>query len=193
MARMSSREKLLEATWSSIAEHGIRGLRLEDVAQRAEVAVSLIYYHFGNRIDLLTATMEYANSRSPVSAMAATPNKMSSYMRLEEGLMGDLDRSKSARSNAIVWSEFTAWAVFEPDIRSQMTIATQSLVVDLKKLIEDGQKDGSVRTDVDAETEAELLVAVLDGLCTRWISHSLPRVRARELLGHTIRERLAPL
>jgi TetR/AcrR family transcriptional repressor of bet genes len=193
VTRISNRERLLDATWSSIADYGIRGLRLEDVAQRAGVAISLIYYHFGNRIDLLTATMEYANSRSPVIAMAATPNGLLNFARIEEGILRDFDQSKTARSNAIVWNEFTAWAVFEPEFRSQMAGATQSLIRDLSVMIEGGQKDGSVRMGIDAETEAELLVACLDGLLMRWISYSLPRKRARELMKHTIRERLAPL
>jgi AcrR family transcriptional regulator len=192
VTRTSNREKLLDATWASIADHGIRGLRLEDVAHRAGVAISLIYYHFGNRIDLLTATMEYANNRSPVIAMRVAPNGMSNFARLEEGILRDFDRTKTARSNAIVWNEFTAWAVFEPEFRDQMTGATRSLIGDIQVMIEGGQKDGSVRTDIDAETEAELLVAALDGLLMRWISHSLARTRARELMKHTIRERLAP-
>jgi AcrR family transcriptional regulator len=166
---------------------------LEDVAQRAGVALSLIYYHFGNRIDLLTATMEFANNRSPVRAMAALPDGRSNFTRLEEGILQDFDPTKRARSNAIVWNEFTAWAVFEPAFRDQMAGATQVLIRDLKVMIEGGQKDGSMRTDIDAATEAELLVAALDGFLMRWISYSLPRPRARDLMKHTIRERLSPI
>ena len=47
-----------------IARRGVRGLRVEQVAAEAGVAVSLIYYYFDNRNGLVRATLEHANERA---------------------------------------------------------------------------------------------------------------------------------
>ncbi len=62
------RSALLEAAIKVIARRGVRGLRVEQVAAEAGVAVSLIYYYFDNRNGLVRATLEHANERAATVA-----------------------------------------------------------------------------------------------------------------------------
>ena len=58
------RAAILDAAIKVIARRGVRGLRVEQVAGEAGVAVSLIYYYFDNRNGLVRATLEHANERA---------------------------------------------------------------------------------------------------------------------------------
>jgi AcrR family transcriptional regulator len=171
-----------------MAEQGVRGLRLEDVAARADVAVSLIYYHFGNRIDLLRATFQFVSDQSPSTVMIESggPN---AFHCLEAGMVNEFVRPR-ARVYAVAWSELTTYAVFESDMRVEIDATNRTWVKSIKEVIEAGQIDGSIQKDIVAHDEAEILTSLLDGLVFRWISHSISAERGADLIRIALRQHL---
>ena len=55
-----------------------------------------------------------------------------------------------------------------------------------------GLDDGSIRPDVDPVPTADILVSLVDGLCTRWLSGGLSLDRARSLMRDAIYLQLDP-
>ena len=187
----STREKLLKAASASIAESGVRGLRIEDVAARADVAVSLLYYYFKSRAGLLQATMEFSNERAPTFSLDEIfESEESAYQLLEGAMLREFGSSPEVRENCVVWNELTASAVFDEELRKQIDEVSIRWTKTTASFIESGQADGSIRADVEAHAEAELLTSLLDGLISRWLSGSLTRTRAQELMRILVRDRL---
>ncbi len=60
----SRREAILQASATAIAQRGVRGLRVSDVAEVAGVSPGLLYYHFKDRGGLLAAALTYINDRA---------------------------------------------------------------------------------------------------------------------------------
>ncbi|GAA1125142.1 TetR/AcrR family transcriptional regulator [Citricoccus alkalitolerans] len=58
------REALLAATVEVVAEHGLRGLTLRAVAERAGVTNTLISHHFGTKDNLLDEAVAWATARA---------------------------------------------------------------------------------------------------------------------------------
>lgn len=189
MVSTDRRTRVLRSSLELIAENGVRGLRLEEVAERADVALSLIYYHFGNRIDLLRAVFRYANEQAASTEMFAAAGQ-SAYDRLEAGMVGEF-RGRGARANAVVWNELTASAMFEPELRDEVVESTRSWIRGVEDTIRSGQADGSIRVDLDPADAAEIVASILEGLSTRWVSGSITASRARALLEQAIRQILA--
>ena len=157
------RSAILDAAIVVIARRGVRGLRVEQVAKEAGVAVSLLYYYFDNRNGLVRATLDHANERAARSAGA-----------VEQMLLAELDAEN--RDTSVVWGEVLASAVFEPELRDGLADATAAwnrLVAD--RLREDGAED--------PDATAERLTALVDGLSARWLAGLITRERARELLA----------
>lgn len=57
IGKVTSRTRILRATQQELLESGILGLRMEVVAEKAEVSVPLIYKYYGNRDGLLTEVL----------------------------------------------------------------------------------------------------------------------------------------
>ncbi len=57
VGRQTSRERIIQATQQELLDSGILGLRMEVVAEKAEVSVPLIYKYYGNRDGLLTEVL----------------------------------------------------------------------------------------------------------------------------------------
>jgi AcrR family transcriptional regulator len=155
------RQLILEAAIATIARRGVRGLRVEQVAAEAGVAVSLIYYYFGNRNGLVQATLDYANQRTATAAGESA----------EAMLLAELD--ESAHDTSVVWGEVLASAVFEPVLRDGLRRASATWT-DL------------VAGAIGSRDSAERLTALVDGLSARWLAGVITRERARELLSGAI-------
>lgn len=55
----STRTKLMLATEKLVAEHGVEGVSVRDIAREAGTNLSAIDYHFGAKIKLVLATLEW--------------------------------------------------------------------------------------------------------------------------------------
>jgi AcrR family transcriptional regulator len=69
----ATRERLLDAAWREVTDHGVDGLTLAAVGARAGVTRQAVYLHFGNRVTLLVEMAARFDRTSGFrSAVAAT-------------------------------------------------------------------------------------------------------------------------
>jgi AcrR family transcriptional regulator len=155
------RQAILDAAIAVIARRGVRGLRVEQVAAEAGVAVSLIYYYFVNRNGLVRATLDHANQRAARNRGASA----------EAMLLAELD--ESAHDTSVVRGEVLASAVFEPALRDGLREASEAWT-DL------------VAGAIGSRESAERLTALADGLSARRLAGVITRERAEELLRGAI-------
>ena len=57
VGKLTSRQRIVQAAQQELLDSGILGLRMEVVAEKAEVSVPLIYKYYGNRDGLLTEVL----------------------------------------------------------------------------------------------------------------------------------------
>lgn len=185
----SKREALLEAAVAEIAKRGVRGLRVEDVAERAGVALSLVYYYFKSRAGLLEATLAYTDQRAPFSRLDENDHEGSAYSAFEQAMLDELGGSQAWRENCIVWAELTASAIFDPTLRKHVNDLNKKWIQSVASFIEYGRREGSIRDGLEPMREAEFITSLTDGLTMRWLSKSMTRRRALELLESAIENR----
>ncbi len=192
-APADSRTAILQAAARTIASRGVRGLRVEEVAAEAGVSAPLLYYHFHSRSGLVKAALEAASEQAPSTALrgGTVPEGLSGYEALEAALLGELGDEAHVRHNAVVWGEVSASAVFDPELREDVARVTRTWRDEVAEGIRAGVADGSI-PELDAETTAEMLITLVDGLCARWLSGTIERGQARELLAAELRARLQP-
>ena len=71
VGRQTSRERIIHATQQELLDSGILGLRMEVVAEKAEVSVPLIYKYYGNRDGLLTEVLTRLYDRDSYQKLSA--------------------------------------------------------------------------------------------------------------------------
>lgn len=174
------RRAILDAAITVIARSGVRGFRVEQVAEEAQVAVSLLYYYFRNRNGLVQAALEHVNER----AEAVVHGGESGREAVERTLLAELDGS--SRDTSAVWGEVLASAVFEPDLRDGLRAAADAWTGLITAAIEAGREDGSISEDVDARASAERLISLVEGLSSRWLAEITTREQAQRLLADAI-------
>ncbi|MBY8887221.1 TetR/AcrR family transcriptional regulator [Streptomyces sp. PTM05] len=183
---------MLEAAARVIARHGVRGLRVEELAAEAGVSTALIYYHFKNRQGILRATLDFINDRAEryTTDRVADASSLDARGELEQTLLLEFQDSPEVRENSTAWGELRASAVFEPELRKDLARATLVWVQDVAELL--GKLHPVAGAGALAQA-AERLTALVEGLSTRWLSGSLPLAHARTLMKEAIDAELVRL
>ena len=184
------REAILVAAAHVIAKRGVRGLRVEEVASEAGVSPPLLYYHFASRSGLIRAALEHASEQAPSTALRREPIGKDGFEAVQTALLAELDDDRAVRENAVVWGEVSASAVFEPALREDVKRVSEEWCAAVTAGIRRGCGDGSINLAAEPDEAAQILITLVDGLCTRWLSGAIDRERARELLRGAIDQML---
>ncbi|MGX1954858.1 TetR/AcrR family transcriptional regulator [Streptomyces anulatus] len=198
------RTAILEAAATVIARRGVRGLRVEELAVEAGVSKALIYYHFEDRTGLLRRTLAFVNNRAErytaeqsAADTAAGPDAMTApgtttgatpttgpLRRLEQALLLELQDLPQVRENSTAWGELRASAVFDPELRGELALAS---VIWVREVADQLGEARPTAPESALTASAERLTALLEGLSARWLSGILPladaRTRMREAIG----------
>lgn len=189
--RDSRRTELLEATIRAIAKLGARAVRVEDVAREANVSTPLVYYYFESRDDLVAAAFQYANLEV-LGVPNVPPGPGDGRERVTAYLLLEIEADEELSRIWAFWSEMAGAAVFDESLREPINDGYRAWSAEIAKLIELGQKDGSIDPQLDVGTAADTLACVMDGLGSRWITGGFTDERAKELAVTSIDRELGP-
>jgi TetR/AcrR family transcriptional regulator, fatty acid metabolism regulator protein len=161
------RRRILEAAISVFARKGYFAARVSDVAKKAGVADGTIYLYFQNKEDILVRLFDEVMSEHVVQAGEAVRALPSAPERL---------RAIAARHLSVLGANRDLAVVFQVELRRStrfMERFTASWLHDyfelLDRVMEEGQRDGSLRADINRKLAAKMLFGALDETVTSWV------------------------
>jgi len=161
------RRRILDAAVRVFARKGYFSARVSDVAKKAGVADGTIYLYFRNKEDLLVRLFDEVMSRHLAQAREAVCALPSAPERL---------RAIAERHLAVLGENRDLAAVFQVELRQStrfMERFTASWLHDyfelLDEVMQQGQRDGSLRADVNRKLAAKMLFGALDETVTSWL------------------------
>lgn len=174
--RNESEEALLDAAAELVAERGVEGASLARIGQRAGASRGLPTHHFGSKDALVARLARRAQNQIDDAAWAAVERggrrvedlpgldlvraTVDTYLRRFEDPGSD-DRALIVMWGATFPAEASVEGMLEADRRSHEGWAG---------LIEQGQRDGSIRTDLDPRTGAVLLQGLVRGVAANFLT-----------------------
>jgi len=105
-----TRQKIMKATRELVEQSQGKAVRLKDIAQKAGVSRQAIYLHFGSRVGLMVATVQYVDET--------------------EGFFERTQHVRGSESGLIALDRFVAfWADYSPSILSlaKVLLATRDV------------------------------------------------------------------
>ena len=190
----SARERILQAACALIAERGIGGARIAQIANAAGVSTALVHYHFRTREVLLAETLDYAfDLAAAVRLRPAGDNGGggSAAHRLADVIEQSLPTTDPGRREWQLWAELWLGAARDPSLRpiaAQMYSRYRTWVA---VPIAEGVAAGEFAA-VDPGATADLAMALIDGLGLRVLlcDPSMPLHDARERIGEILAREL---
>jgi TetR/AcrR family fatty acid metabolism transcriptional regulator len=161
------RRRILDAATSVFARKGYFAARVSDVAKKAGVADGTIYLYFRNKEDILVRLFDEVMSehveeaRGAVHALPSTPERLLAIAERHLAVLGE-NRDLAAvfqvelRQSTRFMERFTAsW------LRGYFGL--------LDEVMEQGQRDGSLRADINRKLAAKVFFGALDETVTSWL------------------------
>ena len=169
-AQEDKRRLLLDAAVRVFARKGYHAARVGDIAEEAGVAYGLLYHYFSSKEEVLRDVF-----RETWRALIATIENVERA--------GDSPREQLRKVAEIL---LRSWRR-EPDLvrvlvlevtRSQLLAGELDEIVAsfsaIQSIVERGQADGSIRSDLDARLASYVFYGAIDELLTGWVLGRLP-------------------
>ncbi len=162
------KQQLLDAATELFAERGYAATRIVDICQRAGVAKSLFYWYFPTKRELfadLVRTMRLGLRRAQAAAMEAGD----ALTRIGQGSAASVRfMADHAAYFALVDLERT-----DPELADVLTEGSDVYLRDVRLLVEQGQRDGSI-IDTDATVLAMGVLGAVSSFSSAFRSGRLP-------------------
>ncbi|SCL21739.1 DNA-binding transcriptional regulator, AcrR family [Micromonospora pallida] len=154
-------ERLSTATWSVLADHGLPGLTLRAVAERAGCSTGLVLHTFPDKQALLVHARTLLHERTAARADAAQASGPEPLDALRAVLMQVASGSDDKREEARVWVGFLAAALADPELARLHQSHNRAFVGRIQRLVATCRPDWSPE---QTALSATALVALVEGL-----------------------------
>ncbi len=185
------RPAILKAAAEVIAERGVIGTRIADVAERAGTSAPGVLYWFSTKDELLTEALAFSDDRF----YAELNDELARIDRARDRLRRIVEMwPAEGDDEAVLWMELWVRALRDPAVNAARARLDGRWRAAIAEVIRDGQAEGEFRP-VDPEAFALTLGALMDGFAIQ-LALGDPAVTPELVQEHCmalVDERLGPL
>ena len=171
------RQQIRAAARGVFAERGVRGTGLTHVAEAAGMGRSSLYHYYADKESLLSDMVGELLEEERALFQSCLAAEGSPIERLET----------LARACAALFPEWAAFGRMILDLRlgdaKRLRGYFRDLRQDLAVTISEGQREGSITSQHDAETLAAVLIGAIDGLLLQYFVDAKALPTPDELAG----------
>ena len=158
------RVMVLEAAAKLIADEGLLAATMRRIAQEARISLGTLTHHFKSVDELMAEALELASIRF-AEALARLTTKGNAVARLHALTSAVMPDNQQAIRQWRLWIQFWSRAVYDPRLAQTHDRRYRAWYATVSKLVQQGIKDGSLKSDLNPADAAKNLVAVMDGVC----------------------------
>jgi TetR/AcrR family transcriptional regulator len=159
LAGLSRRESLLDAARTEFAANGYSGARIERIAVAAGANKQLIFHYFGSKDGLYAAVVSHMFSTAPTTGETAAAPPEAVKRQVAE-LAGWFARTPGA---AVAITECASGQTLPEAAVATVASWRWRASAYLRSAIDDGQRQGHFRDDVDAQAVVDLTLGSIVG------------------------------
>ena len=168
---MDTRTRIMEAGVKIFAELGYHQASLDKVAAEAGLTKGAVYWHFSSKQDLFLAILDYQLSRQ----LRVLPSEIEQMLKaddpvlaLSEWLSSQLCALEGEEGKSMLFLEFVT-SSREPEVREKLKAIHGKILDGVALFMEEMQKKGWVRADLDPRAISVMTDALLKGLVVEWL------------------------
>lgn len=156
LAAPARQDSILSAAISEFAHTGYERTRVADIASRVGVTEPVVFQNFGTKAGLFAAVLERASGQL-VRYLQSVHKGVHDVAELVAVLDEHHDRLHAHGGLGLIFAE--AHERLEPSIKHAVRRAHSQMIQAVAELLHQGQREGTIRKDVDAVTLAGLVIS----------------------------------
>lgn len=171
--------QILAAATELFSEKGIHASSMNEIARAAGVSKATIYYYYDNKEALIGALMNELFKNDEPALEELSQSEASALDSLRAYTFNLIDLLEAHESQLPIYAEFKALSARDLSVRNVLEPCFLDYVRVFSKVIERGIEEQAIRADLDVESAAWRLSALIEGCMT--LRHTTSR-SFRELM-----------
>lgn len=160
-------QEIINVSLELIAESGIQSLTIKNLAKKIGFAESAIYRHYENKIQILLAILDLYKQNKEGFFINEIDSNSDTLIKIENIFNNHFEKfSKTPSLVSVIFSEeiFRNEKVLIEKVKEIINKNTTSL----ETIIINGQKNGEIRTDINASHLAIIIMGALRMFIKQW-------------------------
>ena len=167
-SKRSSRQTIIDASFSVIAKNKISGTNLRQIAKQAEISLGTLHYYFPSKAELLLALLDYMRDlfregQRGITEQILTPSEKLFRFYLQEKLFLD-----EKRLMLEVFFDFWSQGLQDPEIQSRIQAIYNKWRQDIEIVVAEGVQSGDFNPGI-APMIPSLMVATMEGAALQYL------------------------
>ncbi len=161
------RLEVAEAAWRVIVREGLDRTSLRAIAHEMNCTTGVVTHYFRNKQELILFALHQVTARLQArmeAAMVGGAGDGAGIDRFVAMLSSFLPVDQEGQDILRVWAAFLGYAVGREDLMTNHRHSAEQLRQAILKELETLQQQHSIRMDLDLESEANILLALVNGL-----------------------------
>jgi len=153
------REEIILAALTLVANQGVKSMTIERISRIVGIVPSAIYRHFNNKSEILEAVLGMIGERMKKNAIKANQENDDSLEAIRKLLMRQVQLVMEF--SAIPQIMFSEEVYREnQELKSKLHEMIQDLLNGLTEIVERGQRQGRIRTDMESRRIAIMFLGL---------------------------------
>jgi len=161
-AGQAQKEKLVDAAYDIIAEHGFEGLRTRDVALRANLNISTLHYYFASKEDLVRSVAERLLSEFK-AAPSAQGTALDALGKLHKALTDQDNLLRTHPATYVVVNELFTRSLRDAGLRPVARELLGRWENHFRAFVTEGIQGGQMSGDSDPKVTTRTLQCIMLG------------------------------
>jgi len=160
-------KEIIEVSLQIIAESGIQGLTIKNIAKKVGFTESAIYRHYENKIQILIAILDFFSENSIRFFSNELQKNSTSISKIENLYLTHFKSFASTPSLvAVIFSEeiFRNETILVDKVHGIM----KNTLLSLTSIIETGQRNNEIRSDIQPITLCTIIMGALRMFVKQW-------------------------
>lgn len=163
------RDRIYQAAQTLFLETGFAATTVSQIAEAADVAQATFFNHFQSKAAILSAMTEevFGHLEALMAEVLSQPGTPQERIRCFAHRVADEILAVRGLAKDVML-ELHQIGMQSGDLAPHLAGMREPF----ERLLREGQQDGTVRTDLDAEFLAEFVIGALDTTVTNWLIHT---------------------
>lgn len=160
-------QEIIDVSLDLIAEGGIQSLTMKNLAKKIGFAESAIYRHYENKIQILLAILDFFRQNTEHLFTNQINSKDNALIKIENLFQNHFKKfSDSPSLVSVIFSE----EIFrnEIELTEKVKEIMSKNITSVQTIIENGQKNGEIRNDIDASHLSVMIMGSLRMFVKQW-------------------------
>lgn len=168
MKELSSRQKqIIDISIKIISDKGIQDLTMKNLSSELGISEPAIYRHFESKQKILIAILDSFKHQNKLINENIYNGKETSFQQIKRSIELIMNKfQENPAMSAVIFSE----EIFQnqSELSEMVKSIMNSTITFFTKLLEQGQQDGSIRTDIGKDELSVIVMGSIRHIVTVW-------------------------